>query len=64
MIMFVIGWYKVLTSSWDDSKLKGWYKIIKSTIIWLLIVWLSWATIRLVFRFVNWMVWEHSLDEA
>lgn len=64
IIIFVIWGYRVITAWWDDSKAKSWYKYIKNAIIWLLIIWLTWAMIRLIFRFVNWMVWEHSLDEA
>lgn len=62
IIMFLIWWYKVLTAWWDDAKVKWWYKIIKNAIIWLLIIWLTRAMIRLIFWFVNWMVWVHDFD--
>jgi len=62
IIVFLVWWYKVLTAWWDDSKVKAWYKIIKNAIIWLLIIWLTRAAVRLIFWFVNWMAWLHDFD--
>lgn len=60
IIIFLIGGYKVLTANWDDSKAKWWYKIIKNAIIWLLIIWLTRAIVRLIFRLVWWLDWDHD----
>lgn len=60
IIMFLIWGYKVLTAWWDDSKSKGWYKIIKNAIIWLLIIWLARAMVRFIFRLVGWMDGDHN----
>lgn len=64
IIVFLIWWYKVLTAWWDDSKAKTWYKFIKNAIIWLIIIWLTRATVRLIFWFVNWMGWDHNFDTS
>lgn len=62
IIIFTIWWYKVITAWGDDSKVKSWYKFIKNAIIWILIIWLTRAIIRLIFWFVNWMVWQHDFN--
>lgn len=62
IIIFLIWWYKVLTAWWDDWKAKSWYKFIKNALIWLLIIWLTRAIVRLIFRFVGWMAGDHDFD--
>lgn len=63
IIIFVIWWYKVITAWWDDSKAKSWYKFIKNAIIWIIIIWLTRAIVRLIFWFVGWMDWDHTFNE-
>lgn len=62
IIIFLIWGFKVLTSNWDDTKAKGWYKIIKNAIIWLLIIWLTRWIVRIIFWLVNWMAWVHDFN--
>jgi len=64
IIVFMIWWYKVITAWWDDSKVKSWYKFIKNAIIWILIIWLTRAIVRLIFRFVGWMDWDWNFDTS
>lgn len=61
IVIFLVWWFKVLTSNWDDTKAKAWYKIIKNATIWLVIIWLTRWAVNLIFWFVNWAAWEWDL---
>jgi len=53
LVVLLIGWYRMITANWDEWKYKKGLSVLKQAAIWLIIVWLSWAIIRIVFRFIN-----------
>ena len=53
LVVLLIWWFKMITANWDDGKYKKWLSVLKQAAIWLVIIWLSWAIIRLIFRFIN-----------
>ena len=53
LVVLLIGWYRMITANWDDGKYKKWLTVLKQAAIWLIIIWLSWAIIRLIFRFIS-----------
>lgn len=58
IVMFLIWGFKVILSNGDETKAKGWYKILKNATIWIVIIWLTRAIIRLIFRFVDRATWS------
>ena len=53
LVALLIWWYRMITANWDEGKYKKWLTVLKQAAIWLLIIWLSWAIIRIIFRFIN-----------
>ena len=53
LVVLLIWWYKMITANGDDGKYKKWLTVLKQAAIWLVIIWLSWAIIRLIFRFIS-----------
>lgn len=53
LVALLIWWYRMITANWDEGKYKKWLSVLKQAAIWLVIIWLSWAIIRIIFRFIN-----------
>lgn len=53
LVVLLIWGFKMITANWDDWKYKKWFTILKHAAIWLIIIWLSRAIIRLIFRFIK-----------
>lgn len=53
LIVLLIWGYRMITANWDEWKYKKWLSVLKQAAIWLIIIWLSWAIIRLIFRFIQ-----------
>lgn len=53
LVVLLIGGYRMITANWDEGKYKKWLSVLKQAAIWLVIIWLSWAIIRLIFRFIG-----------
>lgn len=53
LVVLLIWWFKMITANGDESKYKKWLAVLKQAAIWLIIIWLSWAIIRLIFRFIQ-----------
>jgi hypothetical protein len=53
LVVLLIGWYKMITANGDETKYKKWLTVLKQAAIWLVIIWLSWAIIRIIFRFIK-----------
>lgn len=47
------GWFQMLTASWDETKYKKWFTILKQAWLWLAIIALSWLIVSIIFRIVN-----------
>lgn len=53
LVVLLIGGYRMITANWDETKYKKGLSVLKQAAIWLIIIWLSWAIIRIIFRFIN-----------
>lgn len=53
IIILIYGWFLMVTAAWDDGKYKKWFTILKQTIIWLILIWVSALIINLIFNFVS-----------
>ena len=53
LVVLLIGGYRMITANWDETKYKKGLSVLKQAAIWLVIIWLSWAIIRIIFRFIN-----------
>lgn len=60
LVVLLIWWYRMITANWDEWKYKKWLTVLKQAAIWLIIIWLSWAIIRLIFRFI----WRWDADSG
>lgn len=52
LVVLLIWWYRMITANWDEGKYKKWLTVLKQAAIWLVVIGLSWAIIRLIFRFI------------
>lgn len=43
------GWFNILTSSWDEWKVKKWKSIIIYAVIWIVVIFLSSSIVSFVF---------------
>lgn len=46
--MFIYIWYLFITSSWDEAQFKKAWKTLVYTVIWLIIISVSWYVVKLV----------------
>ena len=56
LIICLYGWFKMVTSAWDENKYKSGLNVLKNAAIGLAIIWLSWMIVSVIFRFV-WTLW-------
>ena len=60
LVICMYGWFKMLTSWWDNKWYEAGAKVLKNAAIWLAIIWLSWLIVSAVIRFV----WSQSWDQT
>lgn len=53
VVFWLWGWFNILTSSWDEEKVKKWKNIIIYAVIWIIIIFLASSIIDFVFNTVN-----------
>ena len=56
LVICLYGWFKMITSAWDENKYKSGLSVLKNAAIGLAIIWLSWMIVSVIFRFV-WTLW-------
>ena len=56
LVMLLLGWFKMVTAAWDETKYKDWFKVMKQAWVWLAVIWVSWLVVSLIF-FVMWSIW-------
>jgi len=50
MLLIIFAWFNILTSSWDEAKVKKWKSTIKYIIIWIALIVCS----VIIFNFITW----------
>lgn len=60
VILIIFAWFTIITSSWDEAKVKKWKSTIKYIIIWMLLIVCS----VILFNFITWkelsnVVWSY-----
>ena len=56
LVICLYGWFKMITSAWDENKYKSGLSVLKNAAIGLAIIWLSWMIVSVIFWFV-WTLW-------
>lgn len=52
VVFWLWGWFNILTSSWDEEKVKKWKNVIIYAVIWIIIIFLASSIIDFVFSSV------------
>ena len=58
VIICLIWWFQMVTASWDETKYKKWFTILKQAWIWLVVIWLAWIIVRVIFWLIQTMIWN------
>ena len=58
LVICLYGWFKMMTSAWDEKKYKDWLNVLKYAAIGLAIIGLSWLIVSVVFWFIGQMWWS------
>ena len=53
LVICLYGWFKMITSAWDENKYKSGLNVLKNAAIGLAIIWLSWMIVSVIFWFVG-----------
>ena len=53
LVICLYGWFKMVTSAWDEKKYGDWLKVLKYAAIGLAIIGLSWMIVSVVFWFIG-----------
>ena len=53
-ILWIYGWFLMLTAANDDEKVKKWKKIIIFAVIWIIVIFLAYPLTKIIF----WESWE------
>jgi len=53
LVICLWWWFQMLTASWDETKYKKWFTILKQAGLWLVIIWLAWLFVSLMFWIIN-----------
>jgi len=53
VVFWLWGWFNILTSSWDEEKVKKWKNVIIYAVIWIVIIFLASSIVSFVFDSVN-----------
>lgn len=61
LLLIVYAWFMILTSSWDEAKVKKWKSVIKFIIIWMIMI----ASSVLIFHLITWkdfawIIWKYK----
>jgi len=48
VILIIYAWFLILTSTWDEEKIKKWKNIIIFTVIWIIVIYLASPIIKFV----------------
>ena len=57
LVICLYGWFKMITSAWDENKYKSGLTVLKNAAIGLAIIWLSWMIVSVIFWFVGTLWW-------
>jgi uncharacterized BrkB/YihY/UPF0761 family membrane protein len=60
LVICLYGWFKMVTSAWDEKKYGDWLKVLKYAAIGLAIIGLSWMIVSVVFWFVGTLSWKNQ----
>ena len=53
LVICLRWWFQMLTASWDETKYKKWFTILKQAWLWLVVIWLAWLFVSLMFWIIN-----------
>lgn len=61
LLLIVYAWFMILTSSWDDAKVKKWKSVIKYIVMWMILI----ASSVLIFHLItwkdfSWIIWKYK----
>lgn len=49
-LIVLLWWgFNMVTAAWDDGKYQKWFKILKQSAMWLVLIWVSWMIISMIF---------------
>lgn len=53
LVFLIYHWFLMVTAAWDDAQFKKWNKWIKTAIIAIAGIWLSWLFVSLIFYIIE-----------
>ena len=63
LVICLYGWFKMVTSAWDEKKYGEWLSVLKYAAIGLAIIGLSWMIVSVIFWFVG-NLWKNNQTKS